>query len=124
MARKIAELFTFNLGIRLFNAAWRVGELSRGSVLCHLNASFETVISQHHNSIFYAKIDDHGVCRGDTRQILSQWRRLVAYEVALDLLYWAVRSALYRLIYMAFEMTSEGGILFCHRQLFVVHNRS
>ena len=37
---------------------------------------------------------------------------MVASRVALDLPYWAMRSASYRLIRMAIEMTSEGGALF------------
>jgi hypothetical protein len=36
----------------------------------------------------------------------------VASRVALDLLYWAMRSALYRLIRMAIEMASEVGAFF------------
>ena len=56
-----------------------------------------------------AKIDDHGVRRGDTGRILDQWRHMVASRVALDLPYWVMRSASYRLIRMAIEMTSEGG---------------
>jgi hypothetical protein len=69
---------------------------------------------------FYAKIDDHGVHWGNTGQILAQWWHPVASRVALDLLYWAMRSPLYHLT----KMTSEGGVLFCHRRLFVLHNRS
>ncbi len=86
--------------------------LSRGSVSCLLNASFETAVSQRHNSIFYAEIDDHDIRRGNTGQILAQWRRLMASRVALDLLLWEMRSALYRLIRMAIEMASEVGA-FC-----------
>jgi len=71
-----------------------------------LNASFKTAVSERHNSIFYAKIDDHDVRRGDTGQILTHWRRLVASRVALDLLLWAMRSALYHLICMAIKMAS------------------
>jgi hypothetical protein len=124
MARKIAELFSFNRGNQPFEAACCFGELSRGFVLCLLNASFKTAISQCHNSFFYAKIDEHGIRRGNTRQILAQWQRPVASKVALDLLYWAMHSASYRLIGMAVKMTSEGGVLFCQRRLFVLHDRS
>jgi hypothetical protein len=72
MARKIAELFSLNHGIQPFYTACCFRELSRGSVLCLLNA-FETAISQHHNSIFYAKIDDlHplGQNRANTRPMV------------------------------------------------------
>ena len=41
MARKIAELFGLNRGIRPFYAACCFDVLSRGSVLCLLNASFK-----------------------------------------------------------------------------------
>ena len=97
----------FNRGVPPFYAACRFDELSRGSVSCLLNASFKTAVSQRHNSIFYAEIDDHGVRRGDTGQILAQWWRLMASRVALDLLLWAMRSAPYLLIRLAIKMASE-----------------
>jgi hypothetical protein len=84
-----------------------------------LNVSFKTAASQCHNSIFYAEIDDHGVRWGNTGQILAQWRRLMASRVALDLLLWAMHSALYRLIRMAVEMASEVGAFVCCRLFFV-----
>jgi len=77
-----------------------------------LNASFETRYPQRHNSCFYAKIDDHGVRWGDTGQILARSRRSVASRVALDLPYWAMRSALYRLTRTAFEKAREAGACF------------
>ena len=112
MARKIAELFGLNDGVQPFYAVCCFNELSRGSILCLLNASFKTVVSQRHNSIFWAKIDDHDIRRGNTGQILAQWRLLMASRVALDLPYWAMRSALYRLIRMAIEMTVKEVHLF------------
>jgi hypothetical protein len=111
IARKLSVLFGFNRGIRPFYTACRFNELSRGTVSCLLNASFEKQFPQRHNSIFYAKINVHGICRGDTGQILARWRRSVASRVALDLLYWAMRSALYRLTRMAFEMARKAGSL-------------
>jgi len=87
-----------------------------------LNASFKTAVSQRHNLIFYAKIDDHGVHRGGTGRIFAQWWHMVASRVALDLPYWAMRLTLYRLIRMAIEMTSEGGAFVCHRRFYVLHN--
>ncbi len=107
MARKIAVLFGLNRGARSFYAASCFGVLSRGSVLCLLNASFKTAVSQHHNLIFYTKINDHDVRRGDTGQILAQWWRMMASMVALDLPSWAMCLALYHLIRMAIEMASE-----------------
>ena len=85
--KKLAVLFGFNRSIRPFYAACRFDELSRGSVSCLLNASFEKN-SQHHNLIFYAEIDDHGVRWGDTGQILARSRCSEASRVALDLPYW------------------------------------
>jgi hypothetical protein len=67
------------------------------------------VISQRqHNSIFYTKIDDHGIRWGNTGQIIARWRRSVAFRVELDLpyWYWVMRLASYRLTHMAFEMAS------------------
>ncbi len=82
--------------------------------------SFEKRFPQHHNSFFYAKIDDHGVHRDDKGLILAQSWRPVASRVDLDLPYWAMRSALYRLIRMAIEAASEVGAFFC-RRFFVLH---
>jgi hypothetical protein len=77
-----------------------------------LNATFKTAVSQRHNLIFYAKIDDHDVHRGNTGQILTRWRRLMASKVALVLTYWAMRLALYRLIRTAIEMARKAGSFF------------
>jgi hypothetical protein len=108
-------LFGLNRGVRPFYAACCFNELSRGSVLCLLNASFKTAISQCHNLIFYAKIDDHDIRRGDTGQILTRWRGMLASTVALDLPSWAMCLALYRLIHMAIEMASKvGAFVRCH----------
>ena len=52
IARKIAELFGLNRGVRPFYADCCFDELSRGSFSCLLNASFKTAVSQRHNSIF------------------------------------------------------------------------
>jgi hypothetical protein len=41
IARKLAMLFGFNRGIHPFYAACRFDELTRGSVSCLFNASFE-----------------------------------------------------------------------------------
>jgi hypothetical protein len=72
----------------------------------------QKAISQRHNSIVYAEIDDHGVHRDNTGQILAQWRRPVASRVALDLPYWTMRSAPYHLIRIAIKMASEVGAFF------------
>ena len=119
IARKIAEPLGFNRGIRNFYAACRFDELSRGSVLCLLNASFGKRFSQCHNSIFYAEIDDHGVRSGDTGRILAQWWHPVASDEALDVLHRVMHSALYCLVRMAIEMARKVGAfflssIFCH----------
>jgi hypothetical protein len=115
MARKLAELYGLNRGTRPFYAACCFDVLSRGSVSCLLKASFKTAVSQRHNSIFYAEIDDHDVRRGDMGQILAQWRHMLASRLALDLPSWAMCLALYRLIRMAIKMASEGGAFVrCH----------
>ncbi len=124
MTRKIAVLFCFNRGIRPFYAACCFGELSRWSVLCLLNVSSETAISQRHNLIFYAKMDDHGVHRDNTGRILAWLQHPVASKVALDLLYWVMRSASYRLIRMAIEMASIVGAFVCCRRFFHLTNHS
>ena len=54
-------------------------------------------------------MDYHGVRWGDMGQILARWWCPVAPRVALDLPYWVMRSALYRLICMAIEMAREAG---------------
>jgi len=49
---------------------------------------------------------------GDTGRILDRWLRSVASRVALDLPYWAMRLASYRLTRMAFEMARKAGACF------------
>ena len=112
MARKIAELFGLNPGVLPFYAACCFDELSRGSVLCLLNTSFKTAVSKCHNSTFWAKINDHGVHRGNTGQILAPWQHMVTSKVALDLPYWAMCLALHRLIHMTIEMARKAGPFF------------
>ena len=63
--------------------------------------------------MFYAKIDDTG-------QILAQLRHSVASRVALDLPYWVMRSTLYGLTRMAFEMACEAGACFSFFDLCLV----
>jgi hypothetical protein len=46
-----------------------------------------------------------------TEQVLAQWRRLVAFRKALDLMYRSMRSVLYRPLAMAIEMASKVGVL-------------
>jgi hypothetical protein len=46
---------------------------------------------------------------GDTEQVIAQWWRPVASEVALDMLHWAMPSVLLRRIRKAFETGRAGG---------------
>ena len=62
--------------------------------------------------IFYAKINDHGICRGNMGQILARWRRPVASRVVLDLPHWAMCSAPQYLIRMAIKMARKAGTIF------------
>ncbi len=62
--------------------------------------------------MFYAEINDRVVRRGNTVRILARWQCPVASRVALDLPYWAMRSAPYHLIHMAIKMAREAGPFF------------
>jgi hypothetical protein len=55
MARKIAELFGLNPGVQPFYAACCFNELSRGPILCLLNASFKTAVSHATTQFFEPK---------------------------------------------------------------------
>ncbi len=68
---------------------------------------------------FLAKINDHGVHRDNTGWILAQWQLPMAFRVVIDLLYWAMRSALHRRIVTAIKMTSKGGAFICYSRFFV-----
>ena len=47
--------------------------------------------------------------------ILAQWRCLVAFNKALNLLYWAMHTVLYRCTAGAIKMASLFGTFFCRR---------
>ena len=64
-----------------------------------------------------------GAIRGEYSTNGGIWWHLGS-RVALDLPYWAMRLASYRLIRMAIEMTSEGGAFVRRRRLFRLTNRS
>jgi hypothetical protein len=76
--------------------------------------SFETAVSQRHNSIFYAKINDHGGRQGNMVQTLARWRHLVASFVAVDLLHWVMCTSQHRCIAMAIKIASKGRVFFRH----------
>jgi len=85
-----------------------------------LNASFK---KQFHNATtryFTPKINDHGIRRGDTEQILAQWWHTVASKVAMDMLHRVMRSSPYRLIRMAIKMVHNGGTIALFVRLILV----
>jgi hypothetical protein len=53
------------------------------------------------------KFVNHGGRRGDTMQTLNRWRHPVASSEALDVLYWEMRTALYRCIAIAIEIAID-----------------
>ena len=59
-----------------------------------------------------------GSCRGNTEQVVAQWRRPVASGEALVMLHWAMRSVWHRCTAMAIEMARDGGAFVRHRRLF------
>jgi hypothetical protein len=61
---------------------------------------------------------DRGGRRGDTMQALDRWRHPVASSEALDVLYRAMRPALYRCIAMAIEIAIDLPAFFVSVDLF------
>jgi hypothetical protein len=66
--------------------------------------------------IFFAKIDDHAIHRGNRRQILAWWRHSVASSLALDLLYQAINSAFHQRITKDINTASKRGAFFWKRR--------
>ena len=56
--------------------------------------------------------------RGNTEQVVTQWRCLVAFMKALDLLHQAMLTVLHRRTSMAIEMARGGGAFVRRRCLF------
>jgi hypothetical protein len=61
-----------------------------------------------------------GGCQGNTEQGVAQWRRSVAFKVALDMPHWAMPSVLPRSTTVTIEMANNRGAFvryqqFCHR---------
>ncbi len=65
---------------------------------------------------FVTAVDDHGGRRGNTVQIITQWKCSVALREALIVLYWVMRAKLHRRIRMVIQMASKP-IVFFHCQL-------
>ena len=117
-------LFGFNRGILLFYAAFFFDELSKGSVLCLFYDSFKKQFHNAKTRFFYTEIDDHGIRQRNTGHMIAQWWRSVASKAALDMLRWAMCSALHWRIVMALKMAPDGGTFFRCRRLFRLTNRS
>jgi hypothetical protein len=56
-----------------------------------------------------------GGCRGNTEQVVAQWRYLEASGVAQDMLHRAMHSVLHRCTAMASEIASGRGTSIIHR---------
>ena len=54
--------------------------------------------------------------RGDTEQVVAQWRHLVAFMKALDFIHWAMNAVLPHRTAMAIKMACNGdAFVLCHR---------
>jgi hypothetical protein len=69
--------------------------------------------------IHYCVVDCRPGVRGsNTEQVVAQWRRLVASDMALDILHWAMPHELLQCLRMAIEMACNVGAFVCHCCLF------
>jgi hypothetical protein len=59
--------------------------------------------------------------QGDTKRVVTRWRRPVASKVALDMLHWAMPSELPWSTAVAIEMADNGGAIVHHCQSFAWH---
>jgi hypothetical protein len=57
-----------------------------------------------------------GGCWVNTKQVVAQWRRPVALDIALDMLHWAMHFLSYQRTAMAINMACNGGTFVCHYQ--------
>ena len=75
---------------------------------------------QHSGYILHNRCVDCrlGGRRGDTEQVVTQWRIPVASGEALVMLHQAMRFILHRRTAMAIEMAHGGGTFVCRRHLF------
>ena len=115
IARKIAELFGLNRGIRPVYTAYPFNELGRGSVSCLSNASFGKRFHNATTHLFTPKsmtMASAGAIRG--AYLPYGGIQSVASRVALDLPYWVMQAVPHWNINMSIEMTSKGGVFFCH----------
>jgi hypothetical protein len=66
----------------------------------------------------------YGGRRGDMERVVAQWRHLVAFLKALDLLHKAMLVVLHRRTAMAIQMASNGGTFFAVAAFFAWRNHS
>jgi hypothetical protein len=70
------------------------------------------------------KIVNHGGCRGNTAQALTQWQHLVALHEAMDVLHWVMHIALYCPGGMAIKIVFNLPAFFVIVDSVVPHNHS
>ena len=57
-----------------------------------------------------------GIRGSDTEQVVAQWRRPVASNMALNIFHWEMPRELLQCLHMAIEMVCDGGAFVrCHR---------
>jgi hypothetical protein len=56
--------------------------------------------------------------RGDTEQVVAQWRQPVTSNEALVMLHWVMCPVLHQCTAMAIEIARDGGVFVHHRRLF------
>ncbi len=59
-----------------------------------------------------------GVRGSNTEQVVAQWQRLVASNMALDILHWVMLHELLQCLRMAIKMACDGGAFVRRRRLF------
>ncbi len=59
-----------------------------------------------------------GVCGSNMEQVVTQWRRPVASNMALDILHWEMLHELLQCLCMAIKMACNGGAFVRCRHLF------
>ena len=94
--------------------------LNRWSDWGLLSAGFKRQCFTRHNSIIYAKINDHGGRPGDRVQILPRWWCPVVSSVTLDVRHRRMSTLLHRRTHMVIEMASEVGASF-HIIKFIIY---
>jgi hypothetical protein len=61
-----------------------------------------------------------GIHESNTEQVVAQWRRPVASDMAMDIPHWVMLHELLQCLCMAIEMASDGGAFVCCCHLFLL----